>query len=107
MARWLPMSQDRIGGDRVPQTQEFLSHILGTRASVTVAAALLQKTGSIKYERGAVAVLSREKLEEPACECYQALTRQSQSWHNEQPSWQCIPFSSLPDRFCCLSHSEA
>jgi len=53
MARWLPMSQDRIGGDRVPQTQEFLSHILGTRASVTVAAALLQETSSIKHERGA------------------------------------------------------
>jgi CRP-like cAMP-binding protein len=28
LARWLLMSQDRIGGDVVPLTQEFLSHML-------------------------------------------------------------------------------
>src|SRR5438309_589742 len=31
LARWLLMSQDRIGGDVVPLTQEFLAHMLGTR----------------------------------------------------------------------------
>ena len=41
LARWLLMSQDRIGGDAVPLTQDFLAHMLGTRrASVTVAAPL-------------------------------------------------------------------
>jgi CRP-like cAMP-binding protein len=39
LARWLLISQDRVGGDVLPLTQEFLSHMLGTRrASVTVAA---------------------------------------------------------------------
>ncbi len=86
MARWLLMSQDRLGGERVPLTQEFLAHMLGTRrASVTVAAAILQKTGSIKYRRGTVEVLSRGKLEAAACECYTAMTRQLQNWRNEQP----------------------
>src|SRR5947209_14531197 len=49
------MSQDRSGGDVVPLTQEFLAHMLGTRrASVTVAAGILQKAGLITYTRGAV-----------------------------------------------------
>ena len=53
LARWLMMSQDRLGGDRIPLTQEFLAHMLGTRrASVTVAAGILQKAGLIRYTRG-------------------------------------------------------
>ena len=53
LARWLLMtSQDRVGGNIVPLTQEFLSHMLGTRrASVTVAAGILQKAGLIKYRQ--------------------------------------------------------
>ena len=78
------MSQDRIGGDIVPLTQEFLSHMLGTRrASVTVAAGALQKAGLIKYARGSVTIVNRNKLEDAACECYAILNRQSQNWRNE------------------------
>ena len=63
LARWLLMSQDRLGGDRVPLTQEFLAHMLGTRrASVTVAAGILQKAGLIRYTRGEVNVVNRRKL---------------------------------------------
>lgn len=84
LARWLLMSQDRIGADVVPLTQEFLSHMLGTRrASVTVAAGVLQKAGLIKYSRGAVTIVDRAKLEDAACECYAIISRQSQSWRNE------------------------
>jgi CRP-like cAMP-binding protein len=44
LARWILMSQDRIGSDRLPLTQEFLGQMLGTRrSSVTVAAGALQK----------------------------------------------------------------
>ena len=71
LARWLLMSQDRVGGESVPLTQEFLSHMLGTRrASVTVAAGILQKAGLIKYARGFVTIVDRRKLEDAACECY-------------------------------------
>lgn len=84
LARWLLMSQDRIGGEIVPLTQEFLSHMLGTRrASVTVAAGLLQKAGLIKYARGSVTVVDRNKLKDAACECYAIINRQSQNWRNE------------------------
>jgi CRP-like cAMP-binding protein len=85
LARWLLMSQDRIEGDVVPLTQEFLAHMLGTRrASVTVAAGILQKRRAIKYSRGSVAVLDRKKLEAASCECYQAIVRQSQAWQDEK-----------------------
>lgn len=84
LARWLLMSQDRVNGDVVPLTQEFLSHMLGTRrASVTVAAGVLQKAGLIKYVRGTVNIVNRSRLEDAACECYGIITRQSQNWRNE------------------------
>jgi CRP-like cAMP-binding protein len=84
LARWLLMSQDRIGGDIVPLTQEFLAHMLGTRrASVTVGAGILQKAGLIKYTRGAVTVVDRRSLEVAACECYEVITRQARTWRNE------------------------
>jgi CRP-like cAMP-binding protein len=76
LARWLLMSQDRLGGDIVPLTQEFLAHMLGTRrASVTVAASRLQAAGLIHYKRGRVQVVDREKLEAACCECYSAMVR--------------------------------
>jgi CRP-like cAMP-binding protein len=84
LARWLLMSQDRINGNVVPLTQEFLSHMLGTRrASVTVAAAMLQKTGSISYERGRTTIADRKRLEKAACECYGMLRKQSRAWAAE------------------------
>jgi CRP-like cAMP-binding protein len=84
LARWLLMSQDRIGGDIVPLTQEFLAHMLGTRrASVTLAAGMLQRAGLIKYTRGEVKIENREELEDASCECYAAINRQSQNWHDE------------------------
>ena len=84
LARWLLMSQDRIGGDLVPLTQEFLAHMLGTRrASVTVGAGILQRAGLITYTRGAVTIVNRRNLEEAACECYEVITRQAQNWRNE------------------------
>jgi CRP-like cAMP-binding protein len=84
LARWLLMSQDRIGSDLVPLTQEFLAHMLGTRrSSVTVAASILQKAGLIKYTRGHVNIVNRRGLEEAACECYGALVQQASRWDKE------------------------
>ena len=71
LARWLLMSQDRVGSSILPFTHEFLATALGTgRASVSVAAGVLQKAGLIQYRRGAVRVLNRKGLEDAACECY-------------------------------------
>jgi CRP-like cAMP-binding protein len=84
LARWLLMSQDRVGGDVVGLTQEFLAHMLGTRrASVTVAAGVLQKAGLIAYTRGEVTIRDRAGLESATCECYDSINRQSKLWQNE------------------------
>jgi CRP-like cAMP-binding protein len=84
LARWLLMSQDRLGGNVVPLTQDYLSHMLGTRrASVTVAAGMLQKAGLITYKRGAVTIEDRTRLQEAACECYGVLTEQIKKWQSE------------------------
>jgi len=84
LARWLLMSHDRIGGAKLPLTQEFLAQMLGTRrASVTVAAGILHKAGVIEYSRGSVRIQNREKLEQSACDCYQAIERQKKKWQQE------------------------
>jgi len=75
--RWLLMSHDRVGSDYVPLTQEFLSQMLGVRrASVNAAAALLQRSGLIRYSRGRITVLDRKGLEAATCECYWVIRRE-------------------------------
>jgi len=84
LARWLLMSQDRLGGNIVPLTQEFLAHMLGTRrASVTVAAGILQKAGLITYNRGSVRIDDRSGLEDATCECYASIRQQTEKWEKE------------------------
>jgi len=59
------MSQDRVGSPLLPFTHEFLASMLGTgRASVSIAAGVLQKAGLIQYSSGAVRVLNWKKLED-------------------------------------------
>lgn len=84
LARWLLMSQDRLGGSQVRLTQEFLAHMLGMRrASVTVALGFLQKAELITFVRGAVMIDDRLGLEAAACECYVSITRQHKRWQKE------------------------
>lgn len=84
LARWLLMCHDRLGLDSVPMTQEFLSQMLGIRrASVTVAAGVLQKAGLIRSVRGQVTVLSRKGLEDLACECYGIINHQMERWRQD------------------------
>jgi CRP-like cAMP-binding protein len=75
-ARWLLMTADRVGADQFPLTQEFLAFMLGVRrASVTVAAGMLQQAGLIQYHRGRITVLDRGRLEAASCECYAVVRR--------------------------------
>src|SRR5947209_1909062 len=71
LARWLMMSHDRIATKIMPLTQEFLGQMLGTRrASVSLAASILQKAGLITYTRGNVTIVDRPALAQVACDCY-------------------------------------
>lgn len=84
LARWLLMTQDRVGSEHLPLTQEFLAQMLGTRrSSVTVSAGTLQKAGLIAYTRGNVTIHDRRKLEEASCDCYGLLQRQVKEWQGQ------------------------
>jgi CRP-like cAMP-binding protein len=84
LAKWLLMSHDRLGGNLVPLTQDFLSHMLGTRrASVTIGAAELQRRGAISYHRGMLRIQNRRLLESASCECYTTLVDQFALWDSE------------------------
>lgn len=76
-ARWLLATRDRVGSDQFALTHEFLAQMLGTRrASVTVAAGMLQEAGLLRYSRGRVTIRDAERLEEAACECYRVVRAQ-------------------------------
>lgn len=70
-ARWLLMTQDRVGEPTFQLTQEFLAQMLGVRRpTVSIAAGMLAKAGLIHYVRGQMTILDREGLKAAACECY-------------------------------------
>jgi CRP-like cAMP-binding protein len=76
LCRWLLLTQDRVGSDLVPLTQEHLAVMLGVqRTTVTAAASALQSRGVIAYTRGKIRILDRPALERCACECYEAIQR--------------------------------
>jgi CRP-like cAMP-binding protein len=74
LCRWLLLSHDRVQADELIMTQELIADMLGVRREgVTVAAGRLQDSGAIKYIRGHIKILDRQKLEETVCECYQVV----------------------------------
>jgi CRP-like cAMP-binding protein len=74
LARWLLMAHDRIDGDELPLTHEFLSVMLAVRRpGVTVAINSLQNDGLIKAQRGGVLVIDRAGLEERSNGAYSSL----------------------------------
>ncbi|HEX8447262.1 MAG TPA: Crp/Fnr family transcriptional regulator [Sphingomonas sp.] len=73
LARWLLMCHDRVEGDDVPLTHEFMAIMLAVRRSgVTVTLHTLEGTGAIRSTRGLVTIRDRQRLEEIAGECYGA-----------------------------------
>ena len=71
LCRWLLMIHDRVDGDEFLLTQDVISQMLGAqRTGVTEAAGSLQKKQMIRYSRGRIVVLNRQRLEETACDCY-------------------------------------
>ena len=78
-ARWLLMTHDRVEGDELPLTHEFLAFMLGVRrAGVTLAMRALQDAGLVSYSRGHVSITDRTGLEGASCECYRTVRAHSQ-----------------------------
>ena len=77
LCRWLLLSLDRLSGDELVMTQELIANMLGVRREgVTEAALKLQEAGLIRYTRGHITVLDRDRLEERSCECYAVVKKE-------------------------------
>jgi CRP-like cAMP-binding protein len=71
LCRWLLLSLDRLSSNELVMTQELIANMLGVRrGGVNEAAGRLQEAGIIRYRRGEITVLDRERLEKRSCECY-------------------------------------
>ena len=64
LARWILMAHDRLDGDDLALTHEFLAIMLGVRrAGVTVALNILEDKALVRARRGVISVLDRKGLE--------------------------------------------
>ncbi len=73
-ARWLLSTGDRMGSATFELTQEFLGQMLAVRRqSVGEVARALADDGCIRYTRGSVTILDRDRLHAHACDCYDVI----------------------------------
>jgi CRP-like cAMP-binding protein len=73
LARWLLMCHDRIDGDDIATTHEFLALMLNVRrAGVTVTIQALENAGLVKARRGTITIVDRSGLEQWAADSYGA-----------------------------------
>jgi CRP-like cAMP-binding protein len=80
LARWLLMTQDRVGTASFPLTQEYMAIMTGVqRSTISVVAGMLKKAGVIDYVRGQVVIRDREALIGHACECYGVVSEEFQA----------------------------
>ena len=71
LARWLLMCHDRVDGDEIALTHEFMGMMIAAeRSGVTVSLHVLEGSGMIRSRRGLVTILDRNKLEELAGDGY-------------------------------------
>jgi CRP-like cAMP-binding protein len=71
LSRWILMAHDRVGGDVIALTHEFLSLMLSVRrAGVTETLSSLSRQRLIKTGRGQITVLNRRALERVAGDLY-------------------------------------
>ncbi|MDN4633798.1 Crp/Fnr family transcriptional regulator [Sphingomonas sp. PsM26] len=71
LARWLLMCHDRMDGDEIALTHDFMGMMIAAeRSGVTVTLHILEGAGMIRSTRGRVLILDRAKLTDLAGEGY-------------------------------------
>ncbi len=71
LARWLLLAHDRVDGDELSLTHEFLGVMLGVRRpGVTTALQELERKGLIAYRRSVITIEDRKGLERNANGAY-------------------------------------
>lgn len=71
LARWLLMCRDRVDGDEIRTTHEYLAQMLGMpRTGVTMGLQALQVAGVVRVQRGSIAILDHAQLVALAGDAY-------------------------------------
>lgn len=71
LARWLLMCHDRVVGDEIHLTHDFMAMMIASqRSGVTITLHVLEGIGAIRSKRGRVIVRDRAKLEDLAGDAY-------------------------------------
>lgn len=71
LARWLLMCHDRVDGNDIALTHEFMALMLAVRRSgVTVTLHALEESGAIRARRSLITIIDRERLEDIAGASY-------------------------------------
>jgi len=90
LARWLLMLFDRVSGEELPLTHEFIAVMLGVRRpGVTVAIHILEGMGYIRATRSRIQLVDRAGLEQSASGFYGVPEREYgrlMSRHSEAPA---------------------
>jgi len=92
LCRWLLLSLDRLSSYELTMTQELIANMLGVRREgVTEAAGNLRRAGVIRYSRGRITVIDRQRLEQEVCECYGVVKTEFDRLLSDIPSRETDP----------------
>ena len=71
ICKMLLLGMDRVAGNQIEMTQQFIGNMLGLRREeVTHAARKMQDDRVLDYTRGRITILDKPGLQARACECY-------------------------------------
>jgi hypothetical protein len=95
-ARWLLMTHDRVTGDDIRLTHEFLGMMLGARRpTVSLVLGTLAKAGLIQNANRKIVIVNRKGLEEASCECYEMVREHFERLLTRR-RYETIPSKSAP-----------
>lgn len=77
LCRWLLLSADRLNSREMALSLDLMVAILGAdQLRIVQAVACLQARGLIRFQRGTITLVDRQRLEAFACECYAVVTHE-------------------------------